>query len=160
LLDLGAGEGFVGAAATRGSGSEVALADVVDLNRTALPLTLYDGHRLPFADGSFDAVLLVFVLHHCETPDDVLREARRVTRGRVAVLESVVEDGWDRAWLTFADTAANRIRSGGRMPEERLDFDTVEGWWGRFEAAGFKVVAEERRGRWLHKRHLFVLEPR
>ncbi len=175
VLDLGAGDGFVGEAAardlaTRGLAAEVVLADVVDFNRTALPLVLCEpapdprlrgeagGRRLPFDDGAFDATLLAFVLHHAADPDAVLREARRVTRGRVVVLESIAETNWDRRWLPWADRLANRLRSGGRMGEEHLRFGTPEAWRARFAAAGFRVMAEARRGRWLHKRHLFVLE--
>ncbi len=157
VLDLGAGDGFVGEAVARG-GAEVVLADVVDFNRTALPLTLYDGQRLPFDADTFDATVLAFVLHHAADPDAVLREARRVTRGRVAVLESIAETPRDRRWLRFADRLANRLRSGGQMGEEHLRFGTAEDWRARFAAAGFRVAAEARRGRRLHKRHLFVLE--
>lgn len=156
VLDLGAGDGFVGEAVARDLGAEVVLADVVDFNRTDLALVLYDGHRLPFADDSFDVTLLTFVLHHAADPDAVLREARRVTRGRVVVLESLVETAWDRRWLPFADRLANRLRSGGRMEEEVLRFGSAAAWRERFAAAGLRVQAEERRGRRLHKRHLFV----
>lgn len=158
VLDLGAGDGFVGEAAARDLDGEVILADVVDFNQTDLPLVLYDGHRLPFDDGAFDTTLLLFVLHHAADPDAVLREARRVTRGRVVVLESIAETPWDRCWLPFADRLANRLRSGGQMGEEHLDFGTVESWRARFAAAGFRVQAEERRGRWLHKQALFLIE--
>ncbi len=166
LLDLGAGEGFVGEAAAA-DGAAVTLADVVDFNRTDLPLVRYElapvhvmGHRLPLPDDQFDATLLVFVLHHAEDPAAVLREARRVTHGRVAVVESVAETAWDRWWLPRADRLANRLRSGGAMAEqeEHLRFRSAADWRAWFEAAGFRVVSEERRGRWLHRQHLFVLE--
>lgn len=39
-----------------------------------------DGHRLPFADGSFDLVLSTFALHHWEDPLHVLNEIARVLR--------------------------------------------------------------------------------
>ncbi len=157
VLDLGAGDGFVGEAIARDLDADVVLADVVDFNQTDLPLTLYDGYRLPFEDNSFDATFLTFVLHHADDPDAVLREALRVTRGRVIVLESLVETAWDRRWLPFADRLANRLRSGGQMEEEVLHFGSAASWRERFAAAGFQVQAEERRGRWLHKQHLFVL---
>ncbi len=49
----------------------------------------YDGRRVPFEDNCFDVVLIAFVLHHCEAPEPVLREAARVARHRVVVLEDV-----------------------------------------------------------------------
>ena len=54
VLDLGAGEGYVGEAVARALGADVHLADVLDLNRTSLPHVRYDGHALPFADDAFD----------------------------------------------------------------------------------------------------------
>jgi SAM-dependent methyltransferase len=162
ILDLGAGEGYVGVEASKEHGNQVTLADVVDFNRTSLPLILYDGRRLPFETDRFGAALLVFVLHHTEDPDTVLREVRRVTRsgGRVAMMESVVENRLDAWWLPFADRWANRLRSGGQMSaqEEHLHFRSTAAWRDSFSDAGFEVVLESRRGRVLHKQVLFVLQ--
>ncbi|MEP0545804.1 MAG: class I SAM-dependent methyltransferase [Rhodothermales bacterium] len=161
ILDLGAGEGYVGEGAAEDPGNVVTLTDVVDFNRTSMPLTLYDGHRLPFEPDAFDVTLLVFVLHHAEEPGEVLREVRRVTKvgGRVAVLESVAENSFDERWLPFADRLANRLRSGGRMSqqEEHLHFKSSAAWRRAFADAGFEVNFESRRGRLLHKQVLFVL---
>ncbi|WP_457652240.1 class I SAM-dependent methyltransferase [Rhodocaloribacter sp.] len=157
VLDLGAGEGYVGEAAARDLGARVHLADVVDMNRTALPHTVYDGRRLPFPDDAFDVTVLYFVLHHSEDPSAVLREALRVSRRGVIVAESVYEKDWDRRLLTFLDTLANRLRSGGLMrgQEEHLHFRTAAGWRALFAAHGATVVAERRRGRWVHRQALF-----
>ncbi len=160
VLDLGAGEGYVGEEIHRTTGAEVVLADVRDENQTPLPFVVYDGRKLPFEDGSFDATVLVFVLHHASDPEAVVREARRVTRGPVLVIESVFEGTWDRRWLEVADRLANRIRGGGTMREQEahLRFRTVEEWRVLFEAARLRVAHESRRGGWWHRQHLFVLE--
>jgi demethylmenaquinone methyltransferase / 2-methoxy-6-polyprenyl-1,4-benzoquinol methylase len=57
--------------------------------RTALPFVAGDGTRLPFADGSFDAVTISFGLRNIVDPDAGLSEMRRVTRpgGRLVVCE-------------------------------------------------------------------------
>ncbi len=161
LLDLGAGEGYVGECAARDTGAEVTLADVVDFNRSTLPLVMYDGRRLPFEDASFDVTLLVFVLHHAEDPDAVLREARRITRRRVLVVESVYETPWEHRWLEAADRIANRLRSGGRMraQEEHLGFRPAAAWAEAAREAGFVVEHEVQRGNGLHRQHLIVLAP-
>jgi demethylmenaquinone methyltransferase / 2-methoxy-6-polyprenyl-1,4-benzoquinol methylase len=58
-------------------------------HRAHLPFTAGDGTRLPFADGSFDAVTISFGLRNVVEPDAALRELRRVTRpgGRLLVCE-------------------------------------------------------------------------
>ena len=164
VLDVGAGEGFVGLAAQQASGAEVVLCDVADFNQTPLPLALSDGRILPFASQSADLLLLVFVLHHAEDAEQLLAEAFRVLRpgGQVAVMESVAESARDQWLLHLLDPIANRIRSGGLMAaqEEHLRFRSAAAWREGFVACGFQVVSEERRGQVLHKQHLFILSKR
>jgi demethylmenaquinone methyltransferase/2-methoxy-6-polyprenyl-1,4-benzoquinol methylase len=56
----------------------------------SLPLVAGDALRLPFGDGSFDAVTISFGLRNVADVDAALRELARVTRpgGRLAVLET------------------------------------------------------------------------
>ena len=58
-------------------------------HRPHLPFTAGDGTRLPFADGTFDAVTISFGLRNIVDPLAGLREMLRVTRpgGRLVVCE-------------------------------------------------------------------------
>ena len=116
VLDVGAAEGYVGANVAKclgaGRGVAVRLVDIQDRNRTALPLDVYDGRRLPYASDAFDAALLIFVLHHADRPEALLRETLRVGR-RVAILESTYVWGWERTLLGLLDRLANRLRAEG-----------------------------------------------
>jgi len=55
--------------------------DVVDIRkRKKLPFVIYDGKNLPFNNLEFDVSILNETLHHCEDPEYVLIEARRVAK--------------------------------------------------------------------------------
>lgn len=91
VLDVGTGPGLV-AAAVAERGADVVGIDFSDAMvakaRQLHPHLEFLGGRaesLPFDDGSFDAVVGNFMLHHAARPDEVLREAFRVLRdgGRV-----------------------------------------------------------------------------
>ena len=88
MLDIGSGTGH-NAEALRDRGARTCVeADVVDFHVVGGGPVLFDGARLPFADGAFDACLLAFVLSYPRDPAALLREAGRVASGRVLVLQS------------------------------------------------------------------------
>jgi SAM-dependent methyltransferase len=86
ILDVGAGDGTVARAIAAAVGAtRVAGVDIKVRPEAAIPVTPYDGERLPFPDRAFEAVVLSDVLHHCPRPDVVLREALRVSDRMVAI---------------------------------------------------------------------------
>jgi|SRR6185312_8552500 len=108
--------------------------------------------ELPFDDGSFDAALAVFTVHHWPDLEAGLAEMRRVTRGPVAILTADPEALGD-LWLAeyapeFHATERRRYPSVGRIeaglggPVEvrplRIPLDCTDGFadafYGRPEA--------------------------
>jgi SAM-dependent methyltransferase len=79
VLDLGSGNGMI-AQAIMAKRDDITMTgvDVLLRPQTAIPTVHYDGQSLPFAANTFNAVMIVDVLHH--TPDfrTVLQEALRV----------------------------------------------------------------------------------
>jgi SAM-dependent methyltransferase len=115
VLDVGCGEGYVlEELADRGAGELVGV-DVVDIRQEKTrPFQLFDGVQLPFGDGRFDVVVLSFVLHH--VPDQrkcaLLREALRVCRGAVVIVEDTPVTLFDRIMnRRHGETYRRRIRS-------------------------------------------------
>jgi SAM-dependent methyltransferase len=99
VLDVGCGEGYVGEELGARGVREVCGVDILDLRRNKSgPFRLYDGQTLPFPDETFDLVMLNFVLHH--VPDErkiaLVREALRVTRAKLFILEDTPTTAFDR----------------------------------------------------------------
>jgi len=125
------------------------------------PYAVYDGARLRFRESAFDTTLLSLVLHHCVTPEAVLREAVRVTRTRLLVVESVYRNSRERFWLDLLDGRLNGYRHGGVMNVPRA-FRRPDEWRALFESRGLRLIALEWLGgrleRLVHHPLLFVMD--
>jgi len=110
VLDVGCGEGYVGAELAE-LGATVMLTDIVDVRRCpSLPFQLYDGRHLPYATHAFDMVMLNFVLHHVPNEDKaaLLGEAARVSRRWLFILEDTPRNALDRL---MGDRHGRRFRA-------------------------------------------------
>ena len=90
-LDIGCGTGHNAAALAARCRCAIDQADVVDLHVVGPPPVLLSGPELPFAPATFDGALLLFVLQYVADPAPLLREARRVVRGRLLVIQSTYQ---------------------------------------------------------------------
>jgi ubiquinone/menaquinone biosynthesis C-methylase UbiE len=165
VLDLGSGTGRMSRWLRDRAGIRPTLADVVEFgNRVGgLPyVKLEHPPAIPFADGSFDAVLVLFVLHHVprwEDQEALLAEAVRVSRHRLILVEDTPLSRTDRLLNTAWDWALN-LRHGVPKP---FSFRTVEGWRGVLRRSGLVERASETyRPLWptlgMYRHTLFVLD--
>ncbi len=159
VLDLGAGEGFVGRNLARTTGRTVLLADMAPVFQVPVPGFVFDGRSLPLPDGSVDTVVLSLVLHHARDPEHLLGEALRVARHRVVITESTFRWQLERRVLEVLDRQVNRERGDGTMDQEPLHFDTARGWEERVRTAGGRVLLSRRLNRVGHRHHLLVATP-
>jgi SAM-dependent methyltransferase len=130
VLDVGTGSGLFAEEYAR-RGLEVA---GLDVNPQMLPVAQQfvpggqfkegTAEQLPFQDGSFDLVFMGLLLHETDDTPGALREARRVARLRLAVLEWPAE-----------------VQSFGPPPEHRLAYEKVEAL---ARQAGFTRINRER----------------
>ena len=92
VLDLGAGTGRIGKAFVDGSSLYIGVDSSLAMLREFLaqshtaPLVQSDGTHLPFADGTFDVVMLMQVLSGAQDWQSLLLEVRRVLRPRGMVV--------------------------------------------------------------------------
>jgi SAM-dependent methyltransferase len=85
LVDLGCGDSAIYGRLLRSTGFEVVGLDVAGSG----PDILGDAHRLPFRDGSVDAIVAISVLEHLRYPAVALCEIHRVLRPGGALIGSV-----------------------------------------------------------------------
>jgi len=165
VLDVGSGTGRMARWLAARTGIRPTLADVVEFgNRVGgLPyVRLEDPLRLPFADGSFDAVIMLFVLHHVADWRDqerLVAEAARTARHRLVLIEDTPLSRTDRAFNVAWDWLLN-LRHGVPKP---FTFRTVEGWRSVFRRAGLvERHLETYRPMWptlrTYRHTVFVLE--
>jgi ubiquinone/menaquinone biosynthesis C-methylase UbiE len=63
-------------------------------SKRQLPLLCLDAHCLPFADGSFDAILLYEAIYYLSQPQRFLGECRRILRPAGSLLVSLPNKRW------------------------------------------------------------------
>jgi len=137
ILDLGAGDGLTSLEIIEKMNKSVILADVIDCNLTDLPLIQYpQGGRVPLEDQSVDCTILYCVLHHCNNPAHVLKEAARVTKKRLIIMEGYCEDKDIAIKNSFFDWYVNRVVrvSDVNVP---LNYTTIKNWKFLLNEAGF-----------------------
>jgi ubiquinone/menaquinone biosynthesis C-methylase UbiE len=137
VLDLGSGTGWVGKRIQERKGCMVRLVDVLDCNETDLPLTLYDGKSIPHPDRSFDITLLMFVLHHTTNDLQILREAARVSRRRIVVVEDTPRNPLER----FVDRTCDTLMSLQHGYFNPANYKTTAEWERIFATLGLRVGA-------------------
>lgn len=139
VLDLGAGTGWVAKRVAQQKGCDVHLVDVLDVNETDLPLKVYDGNRIPYEDKSFDVTLLVFVLHHLLNQEEILREAARVSRRSLIIVEDTPRNIFELAVNKTCDT----IGSSQHGFFDPHNYHRIEKWGEIFGTLKMPLIHQE-----------------
>ena len=99
VLDFGSGTGHFAALLEQERRLEVVTADVSDIHVVGpRPILIAEG-ALPFADKTFSAALLFFMLAYPKNPAAVLTEVARVTRGPIILVQTLHSSRLGYAWL-------------------------------------------------------------
>jgi hypothetical protein len=149
LLDIGGGTGVIGQCMSDLFPVEsVTAIDVVDrfCPDLGIECVTYDGQRLPYADGSFDAATLNNVIHHIpvEVRPGLFREIKRVVAGPLYIKDHEARGGLDRARLSALDFIGN-IPFGGMV---KADYLSGADWRALAEAGGYRIAETTRAERY------------
>lgn len=143
VLDIGGGWGFYHEPLVKRGHQHIVL-DVVKPGIQNAPVVVYDGKRIPFPDKSFDVSLLITVLHHIPDPEHTLKEARRVTRGRIVVVEDLFHHRLGGWWTCLRDQLYNFEFLG-----HAGQFKKKKDWISLFAKNGMPIIFEREMYTWL-----------
>ena len=108
MLDVGTGDGQIARMiGEKQAGAQVQGIDIMRRAKTHIPVTLFDGTTIPFADNSVDVVTFVDVLHHTADPQRLISEAARIARHAVIIKDHLSENWLDHATLRLMDWVGN-----------------------------------------------------
>ncbi|OPX93230.1 MAG: hypothetical protein A4E58_03099 [Syntrophorhabdus sp. PtaB.Bin006] len=141
VLDVGCGNGWL-ARLVMEQRSKIQLngIDVAKQDNTGIPVELYDGKTFPYKNDSFDAVMIMDMLHHADNALVVLREASRVSRKYVLIKDHLANGILARLRLRFMDYVGNYVghkRFGVPLP---YNFLSSAEWKELYDASGLSVV--------------------
>ncbi|HLA10197.1 MAG TPA: class I SAM-dependent methyltransferase [Pyrinomonadaceae bacterium] len=147
ILDVGCGNGFIAHHLASLLHSKVVGLDVGNTTNARIDYVRYDGENFPMADGSFDVILLCYVLHHAVDARLVLKEVNRVltSGGVVVIYEDIPRAGWDRL-VCWSHSRRWQPRTG------RCSFRLEAEWYQMF-TADYEVVSERPLSRWRNFAH-------
>jgi SAM-dependent methyltransferase len=137
VLDVGCGDGNL-AKALLALRPDLVIEgyDVLERTRAEISVTRFDGTRLPVADGSAAAALLVDVLHHADDAVALLAECARAA-AVVVVKDHLMRSWLDERVLAFMDWVGNAPH-GVVLPYR---YFSPESWPETVGQAGLKETA-------------------
>jgi SAM-dependent methyltransferase len=137
VLDVGTGDGLV-AASVLELRPDLTLEGIDVLVRPRLHIEVrpFDGNTIPHEDASFDAVMLVDVVHHAEQPLALLAEATRVADRCLVIKDLTLEGVFAELTLRFMDDVGN-ARHGVALPHA---YWSQERWLRAVDQLGLRVA--------------------
>ena len=125
VLDIGCGNGLSALFLAEEIPCKMELTDIEDLRdkkARTLPFRLASKSKIPYENDSFDVLLIQMILHHLKTnPVAFLREAYRVTKEHVILVEEVLTEGIDIKEAMRMDREVNeKLHPGFSSPVQRF----------------------------------------
>ncbi len=147
VCDYGAGKGDLAKLVADNKGRFVEAWDVISFpnEKTAYPVQIFDGYKLPVDDKAYQCTYFTNVLHHIADNEKAMGEISRVTGVRLIMVETVSEgktkqeiaEDWSRTFMN--DVLWNTLFNHIDTPVPGT-YDTGEKWIKRFQRYGWKCT--------------------
>jgi len=153
IIDIGCGNGVL-CNELSSLGYKITPLDVMNSSFIdSVTPVIYDGIRTPFEDNTFSAGLLITVLHHTKSPEQLLTEALRIA-GRLIIIEEIYSNHFEK-WFTYIIDSIFNLEFFGH-PHSNL---TDSLWKEMFERHRLRLVdASYSKSLLFLKRVTYILE--
>ena len=142
VLDVGSGDGLLAVEVMR-LRPDVSIdgLEVMARPNAHIPVRIFDGHAIPAADGEYDVVMIVDVLHHLNNQAELMAELARVAKHHVVIKDHLADGFGSWPLLRFMDYIGNR-HAGVALPYKYL---RKSEWHTIFAGAGLTIGAWNER---------------
>jgi ubiquinone/menaquinone biosynthesis C-methylase UbiE len=154
ILDVGCGSAIAGKEFQKFFQAEIVGVDIKDRRVCQIPFRIINGKDLPFPENSFDVVLIAYVLHHAKDAISLLREAKRVSRGKVIIFEDLAEDFLSKLISKLHGLSYQIFHSQKNISS----FKSEKEWEKFFQEIGLDIVFKKRIQNLPPKKELFILD--
>lgn len=154
ILDLGCNAGVITKNFQDFFQAKVIGADIQDSRIIPIPFKIINGKTLPFSENYFDVVLISYVLHHCNDPQALLTEAKRVVKDKIIIYEDLPEGFLSNLICKIHKLTFNYFF---QKSKEKGKFKTEKEWGSFFNNIGLRIIFKKRINNFPVKKELFVL---
>lgn len=142
ILDVGSG-GCQVLSIYKKEGYDITGIDVqnISLVKDVKPI-IYNGKEIPFKNDSFDSSLILTVLHHTPKPEDILKEAMRVSN-QIIIIEDIYHTTIQK-YLTFFFDCILNFEFFGHPHTNKSD----KQWRETFEELGLNLTGFQQKQYW------------
>ena len=136
VLDVGCGDGLLDALVMKlRPDLSITGIDVLPRKQNHISIKPFDGLTIPDEDRSFDVILFIDVLHHTDHPEQLLAEAKRVSKGVIVLKDHTKKGIFAGPTLRFMDWVGN-AHHGVALP---YNYWTENQWQEAFSKLNLKI---------------------
>lgn len=109
ILDIGCGDGLISSIIQKKHSTlKIQGLEVFKRNSCLIPCRYFNGKKIPYQNNSFDLCMMIDVLHHTSNIQELLKEAKRVSKTYILIKDHCYSNKFDFYILKFMDWVGNK----------------------------------------------------